>query len=145
MIRQPVSRASLCPCSLLRFMSFFKVFPLCLFLYLANDTHILDHVHVISFAFDHFASQLSYVKLFVQPRKCLTWASFGLPLEFVFLVEYYCFQGGFKIFDVPFDFVFFVSSCFVGSFTRICSIWRREFKIEGCPCGFWYPLSMFCP
>jgi hypothetical protein len=30
------------------------------------------------------------------------------PLEFVSLVKYYCFQGGIKIFDVPFGSVFFI-------------------------------------
>jgi hypothetical protein len=60
-----------------------RAFPLCFFLSLADDIHILDKVHVISFAFDHFASQLSYVKLFVQPLKCSAWASFGLPFEFL--------------------------------------------------------------
>jgi len=104
---------------------------LCLFLFLADGTHILDHVHVISFIFDHFASQLSYVKLFVQPHKCSAWALFGLPLEFVSLVKYYCFQGGIKIIDVPFGSVFFISSFFIRSFMRRCSIWRRDFKIKG--------------
>jgi len=51
--------------------------------------------------------------LFVQLRKCSAWASFGLPLGFVSLVEYYCFQGGIKILDVLFGFVFFISSFFV--------------------------------
>jgi hypothetical protein len=40
------------------------VFLLCLFFSLTNDTHILDHAHVISFAFDNFASYLSYVGLY---------------------------------------------------------------------------------
>jgi hypothetical protein len=38
-----------------------------------------------------------------------------------------------------FSFLFF----FVRGFTWTHSIWRCDFKIKGCPCGFWYPLSCF--
>ncbi len=60
-----------------------RVFPLCLFPSLANDIHILNLAHVISLAFDHFASQLVSMGLFVQPRKCSTWVPFSSPLGFI--------------------------------------------------------------
>ncbi len=86
---------------------------MCLFFFLVDDTHILGHVHVIFLIFYHFASQLSYVKLFVQLCKCSAWASFGLLPGFVSLVEYYCFQGGIKILDVLFGSIFFIFSFFM--------------------------------
>ncbi len=37
---------------------FSNVFPLCFFIFLADDTHILNPYHVIAITFDHFVSQL---------------------------------------------------------------------------------------
>jgi len=83
------------------------VFPSCFFPFLANDTHILNLAHVVSFTFDHFASQLAFMGSSIQPYKCFAWVSFGLPLEFNPPTKFCCPFGGIKIFDVPFSFAFF--------------------------------------
>jgi hypothetical protein len=65
--------------------------PHCLFPSLVNETHnILDLAFIVNaFSFDHFVSQLTFVGLAVQPRKCLIWslqASFmGSPFFMVFI------------------------------------------------------------
>jgi hypothetical protein len=87
-----------------------RVFPSCLFLSLFDDTHILGLAHVVSLALSHFATQLVFVGLFVQPRKCLDWVPFKLSLGIVPLVELCCPPNGIKILGIPFgltSFTFF--------------------------------------
>jgi hypothetical protein len=100
------------PLLIFAFFIVFQGFSLCVFflLYIPRDTHILIPTHVVSFAFDHFASKLAFVGLFVQPHKCLVWAPFSLPHGFVLLVELCCPLGGIKILGVPFGFAFFAFS-----------------------------------
>jgi len=86
-----------------------KVLTLCLVFSLVNDTHILGLAHVISLTFDHFASQLTFVGLFVQPHKCSAWVSFVLSLEFAPLAEFCCPLCGIRILGVPFGFASFAS------------------------------------
>jgi hypothetical protein len=79
------------------------VFLSCFFPSLTNDTHILNLAHVVSFTFDHFASQLVFMGSSIQPYKCFAWVSFGLPLEFDPPTKFYCPFGGIKILGVPFN------------------------------------------
>ncbi len=59
---------------------------------LANDIHILDLPSLVPIAFDHFASQLVIVGLYVQSCKCDVWSPFGLPLSFSPLMVFVAFQ-----------------------------------------------------
>jgi hypothetical protein len=88
------------------------VFPCCFFISLVDDNHILDLAHVVSLAFDHFASQLVSVGLSIQPCKCLAWAPSGLPFWVYSLAKFCCPLGGIKILGIPFGFTFFTSSFF---------------------------------
>jgi hypothetical protein len=85
---------------------FLGVFSSCLFPSLANDTHIIGLAHVISLTFDHFASQLAFVGLFV------------FSLGFVCLTSWVRPPCGIKILGVLFGFAsfVFVLFCFVGGF-----------------------------
>ncbi len=48
------------------------IFPFCkFFLSLANDTHIIGLAFIVHFAFDHFVSQLVFVRFVVHFCKCL--------------------------------------------------------------------------
>jgi len=42
---------------------FSNVFPLCFFIFLVDDTHILNLTHVVAIAFDHFVSRLASMGL----------------------------------------------------------------------------------
>ncbi|KAL2610235.1 hypothetical protein R1flu_028808 [Riccia fluitans] len=53
--------------------------PLCLFLSLANDTHIVGPLEVVVPAFHTLEGHLSAMSLIVQPTKCAAWSPFGLP------------------------------------------------------------------
>jgi hypothetical protein len=89
---------------------FSEVFPSCFFLSLANDTHILNPTHVISFVFYHFIFQFVFVGLFVQLYKCSVWAPSGLLHRFVPLIEFCHHPNGIRILGVPFastSFAFF--------------------------------------
>jgi hypothetical protein len=68
--------------------------------FLANDTHILDPTHVISFIFDHFAFQLTFMGLFVQFHECLALVPCGLPLGFILPVGFCCPFDGIRILGV---------------------------------------------
>ncbi len=85
------------------------VFLSCFFLSLANNTHIFSLAHVVSFPFDHFASQFATMGLFIQFCKCLTWALFILPPRFIPSAEFCCLLSGMKILGVLFGFAFFAS------------------------------------
>jgi hypothetical protein len=84
--------------------------PCYFLLSLANDTHILDLAHVVSLAFDHFASKLVFMGLFVQLCKCLAWAPSGLLLVFILLSKFCCPFGGIKSLGIPFGSTSFTSS-----------------------------------
>jgi hypothetical protein len=84
--------------------------PCYFFLSLADDTHILDLAHVVSLAFDHFASKLVFMGLFVQLCKCLAWVPSGLLLVFILLSKFCCPLGGIKILGIPFGSTSFTSS-----------------------------------
>jgi hypothetical protein len=86
------------------------VFPSCFFPSLVDDIHIFSFVHVVSFVFDYFASQLATTRLFIQICKCSTWVLFGLPPGFVAPIEFCCSLGDMKIVGVPFGFVYFAFS-----------------------------------
>jgi integral membrane sensor domain MASE1 len=74
---------------------------------LASDTHIFDLTHVISLIFNQFTSQLIYVGLSIQPRKCSTWALSGLFLGFFTHAKFYCPPNGINILSIPFGFASF--------------------------------------
>jgi hypothetical protein len=57
---------------------------------LASNTHILNLAHVVSFIFNHFASQLTSMGLSIQLRKCSTWVLSNLLPRFVPPIELYC-------------------------------------------------------
>jgi hypothetical protein len=61
-----------------QFFSYVSFFPC------GNNTHIFSLAHVVNLAFDHFAFELTYVKLAIQLCKCLGWAPFNLPFGFTF-------------------------------------------------------------
>jgi len=83
---------------------------LCLFLSLTNDTHILALAHVISIAFNHFASLLVFVGLSIQLCKCSAWAPSSLPHGFILPTKFYCPLSNIKILGVPFGSISFTSS-----------------------------------
>jgi hypothetical protein len=94
-------------CFALFFQGFFFSY---LFLSRANNIHILGLVHVVSLVFNHFASWLAFVGLFVQPHKCLAWASSSLPPSLFPLPNYVAPLDGIKILGIPFDSIFVVFS-----------------------------------
>jgi hypothetical protein len=57
-------------------------FPSCLFPSIANDTHIISPLSIISFVYEHFQTKFCAICLSIQPQKCVTWSPFGLPPDF---------------------------------------------------------------
>jgi hypothetical protein len=55
-----------------------------------DNTHVLAFAFIVPFVFNNFVSQLVYVRLIVQPHKCLAWAlltcPLGLPSWLVFII-----------------------------------------------------------
>jgi len=109
--REHTSRRPLCNHSFLCFMLFFKHFSLCLFFSLVDSTHILDLACVVSLAFDHFVSQLTFMGLVVQFCKCSIWGHFGLLFRFAFPTSFCCPIYNINILGIPFS-----SSSFSSSF-----------------------------
>ncbi len=91
-------------------MLFFRGFPFLSLLSLANDTHIFGLTHVIFLTFGRFASQFTFVGLFIQPCKCLTWVHLTYFLGSSPLSSFYYLSDRIRIFGVPFGLASFVSS-----------------------------------
>ncbi len=81
---------------------FFWVFFFCFFRSLVDDTHILNLVSFISSFFDHFASQLMFVKLIVQPYKCFVWSPLGFPLGLSPPFGFSYALNGIRVLSIPF-------------------------------------------
>jgi hypothetical protein len=47
------------------------LFPSYLFLFVANNTSIINFAFIIHHAFNYFTSQLGLVRLMVQPSRCI--------------------------------------------------------------------------
>jgi hypothetical protein len=62
--------------------SVFNHFPSYLFPSIADDTHIIGPFSIVSFAYEHFQTELHAIGLSNQPHKCATWSPFGLPFDF---------------------------------------------------------------
>jgi hypothetical protein len=56
-------------------------FPSCLFSSVIYDTHIISPPSIVSFAYEHFQTELYVIGFFIQPQKCIAWSPFGLPLN----------------------------------------------------------------
>ncbi len=101
---------------------FSRVFPSCLFPSLASDTHIFGPTHVISFAFNHFASQLAFIGLYVQPHKCSAQVLSSFLPRFVPPAKFCCPPCGIRILGVPFDYASFIS--FLWQEVLIENVWH---------------------
>jgi len=55
--------------------------PSCIFPSLANDTHIVELMNEITYAFDHLLTQLALIGLKVTVSKCKFWNPFGIFLS----------------------------------------------------------------
>jgi hypothetical protein len=105
----PIIRPFIYINSFLSFTFFWGGFPFLFFLSLANDTHIFSLAHVVFITFDHIASQLAFVGLFIHvasatPRLYLTYFLGSSPLS-----NFYCLLDSIRILDVPFGFASFES------------------------------------
>jgi len=52
----------------------------CLFPFITYDTHIIEPLSIVSFAYEHFQIELCVIGFFIQLQKCPTWSPYGLPL-----------------------------------------------------------------
>ncbi len=57
-------------------------FPFYLFPYIIDDTHIMGPPSIVSFVYEHFKIEFYVIGLSIQPKKCVAWSPFGLPLNF---------------------------------------------------------------
>lgn len=118
-------------------------FPLCLFLFMVDDTHILGHVSFIPSTFDHFASQLALMGLVVKFCKCVTWSLSNLPLDFSPPHGFCCLLNNIRVLGVPFVLCHYLLA-FYRTFWRRKFVMQCAFKFRGCPNCFQDFISMFC-
>jgi hypothetical protein len=57
-------------------------FLYCLFPSVVDDILIISLPSIVSFAYEHFQIELGAINISIQPQKCVTWSSFGLPFDF---------------------------------------------------------------
>ncbi len=116
---------------------------MCFFFLLANDIHIVNLTSFIPLIFDHFASKLTIVGLYVQPRKCDVWSPFGLPLGFPPPPHSFCCPpNNIKVSRVPFGFLLFSSSLLqnvLGEDIHYVSLFPRLGNVQVI-----FGISMFC-
>jgi len=99
---------------------------------------------IVCFAFDHFVSQLVYVRFVIQSCERLALSSYDLFLGVSSLVNFCCSLDNMKVLGTPFEFASFSSSflqymldkdvCHVEAFLNLGDV-QITFGI----------LSMFCP
>jgi hypothetical protein len=53
-----------------------------LFPSIADDIHIISPFSIVSFAYEHFQTELHVIGLSIQPHKCVTWSPFGMLFDF---------------------------------------------------------------
>jgi hypothetical protein len=56
-------------------------FPFYLFPSTTNNTHIIGPLSIVSFAYEHFHTELHAIGPSIQPKKCITWSPFGLQFN----------------------------------------------------------------
>jgi hypothetical protein len=57
-------------------------FPSYLFPSTTNDIHVINPPSIVSFAYEHFHTELHAIGFSVQFLKCVTWSPFGLRFNF---------------------------------------------------------------
>jgi hypothetical protein len=57
-------------------------FPFCLFPSIANDTHIIVPLSIISSAYEHFQIKFHAICSSIQPHKCVAWSPCSLLFDF---------------------------------------------------------------
>ncbi len=57
-------------------------FLYCLFPSIVDHIHIIGPLSIVSSTYEHFQIELGAIDIFIEPKKCLAWSSFGLPRDF---------------------------------------------------------------
>lgn len=116
----------------------------CIFPSFTNDIHIIGSAYVIPLVFEHFISQLAFVKLMVQPHKCMNQLPSSSLLDFFpsikFVIIWTTSWFWMSYLDL-FLFLFLFTIC-IG---QGCSPCKCAFEIRGCLNNFWDPLLVFHP
>jgi putative effector of murein hydrolase len=57
-------------------------FPSYLFPSIIDDNHIIGPPSIVSFAYEHFKTEICVIGFFIQPKKCVALSLLGLPPNF---------------------------------------------------------------
>jgi hypothetical protein len=57
-------------------------FLVCLFPSIVDDTHIIGPFFIVSFAYEHFKTELRAISFSIQLHKCVAWSPFGRTFNF---------------------------------------------------------------
>jgi hypothetical protein len=116
----------------------------CIFASFTNNIHIISSTYVIPLAFEHFISQLTFVKLMVQLHKCTTQLPSSLLLDFSPSTKFVIIwtTSWFWMSRLDLLLFLFLSIICIG---QGCSQCKCAFEIRGCLNNFWGPLLVFHP